>query len=76
VEPVPDPLLLKKFGSAGNRTCVSGSVGFFSCCIEFEYDMGDPFVLNETVGNSVRNYYIRTDKLRSLSRIQKSFISD
>jgi hypothetical protein len=27
VDPVPDPLLLRKSGSAGNRTRVSGSVG-------------------------------------------------
>jgi hypothetical protein len=26
VEPVPDPLLLRKSGSAGNRTRISGSV--------------------------------------------------
>jgi hypothetical protein len=27
VDPVPDPLLLRKSGSAGNRTRTSGSVG-------------------------------------------------
>jgi hypothetical protein len=26
VDPVPDPLLLRKYGSAGNRTRTSGSV--------------------------------------------------
>jgi hypothetical protein len=26
VEPVPEPLLLKKFGSAGNQALTSGSV--------------------------------------------------
>jgi hypothetical protein len=26
MDPVPDPLLLRKYGSAGNRTRISGSV--------------------------------------------------
>jgi hypothetical protein len=68
VEPVPDQLLLRKSGSAGNRTRTSGSVT--------DLDQFRPVSTRQDLqGSSVTSGVARADCLTSVSKVVHQLIS-